>query len=288
MNPYRITIALVLLCTCRVATAQAPTAEAIKNLADDYFARRPSQTIHAGLTLDEARQTRREFIALLTPRLGPPVGYKVGLTSKAVQESVGSSTPVRGVLLRKMMLKNGAKVSAKFGARPIWEPDLIVVVKDAGISDAKTPLEVARHLSEVVAFIELPDRIVAETEKVDGNLITAVNASARLGVLGERAKIQATPEFLVALEKIASAELDRTELFAGAGNPPQRQRTLDAFKSGRTSSLVATDVAARGLDINDISHVVNYDPPESQEDYVHRIGRTGRGEKKGKALMFVE
>ena len=52
---------------------------------------------------------------------------------------------------------------AKFGARPIWEPDLIVVVKDAGISDAKTPLEVAKHLSEVVAFIELPDRIVALT-----------------------------------------------------------------------------------------------------------------------------
>jgi 2-keto-4-pentenoate hydratase len=210
MNPYRIIIALVLLCTCRVATAQAPTAEAIKNLADDYFARRPSQTIHAGLTLDEARQTRRGFIAQLTPRLGPPVGYKVGLTSKAVQESVGSSTPVSGVLLRKMMLKNGAKVSAKFGARPIWEPDLIVVVKDAKISEAKTPLEVARHLSEVVAFIELPDRIVAETEKVDGNLITAVNASARLGVLGERAKIQATPEFLVALEKMTVTATDQT------------------------------------------------------------------------------
>ena len=144
-----------------------------------------------------------------TPKLGPRVGFKVGLTSKAVQESVGASTPVRGVLLRDMMLKDDAKVSAKFGARPIWEPDLIVVVKDAGINAAKTSLDVARHLSEVVAFIELPDRIVTETEKVDGNLITAINASARLGVLGQRVKIQATQEFLTALEKMTVTATDQ-------------------------------------------------------------------------------
>jgi superfamily II DNA/RNA helicase len=51
--------------------------------------------------------------------------------------------------------------------------------------------------------------------------------------------------------------------------------------------LVATDVAARGLDINDISHVINFDVPNTYEDYVHRIGRTGRGDKRGKALTFV-
>src|SRR4051812_39652413 len=194
MNPNRVLLSLVLLCASHLAIAQAPTAQVIKQLADDYFARRPSQTMHAGLRLDEARRAQREFIAQLTPRLGRPIGYKVGLTSKAVQESVGASTPVSGVLLRKMMLKDGAKVSAKFGARPIWEPDLIVVVKDAGINQARTPIEIAAHLSEIVAFIELPDRIVAETEKVDGNLITAINAGARLGVLGERAKIKATAE----------------------------------------------------------------------------------------------
>jgi 2-keto-4-pentenoate hydratase len=192
-----------------VALAAAPSADTITQLAEDYFAKRPSQSVHAGLSLEEARRAQKEFVARLTPKLGPRVGFKVGLTSKAVQELVGASDPVRGVLLRDMMLKDGAKVPADFGARPIWEADLIVVVKDAGINDATTLLDVARHLSEVVAFIELPDRIVAETEKVDGNLITAINSSARLGVLGQRRNIDPTPEFVAALEKITVTATDQ-------------------------------------------------------------------------------
>lgn len=68
----------------------------------------------------------------------------------------------------------------------------------------------------------------------------------------------------------------------------QRQRALDAFKANRIKILVATDVAARGLDIPNVSHVINYEAPESYEDYVHRIGRTGRAGKKGIALTFVD
>jgi ATP-dependent RNA helicase RhlE len=67
----------------------------------------------------------------------------------------------------------------------------------------------------------------------------------------------------------------------------QRQRALDTFKSGNTSVLVATDVAARGIHVEDVTHVINYDLPNSFEDYVHRIGRTGRGTKRGMALTFV-
>lgn len=68
----------------------------------------------------------------------------------------------------------------------------------------------------------------------------------------------------------------------------QRQRSLGAFKDSKAQILVATDVAARGLDIADVSHVINFDLPMSYDDYVHRIGRTGRGNKKGKALTFIE
>lgn len=67
----------------------------------------------------------------------------------------------------------------------------------------------------------------------------------------------------------------------------QREAVLKRFKSGRVDVLVATDVAARGLDISDISHVVNYSIPQNPESYVHRIGRTGRAGKEGVAITFV-
>ena len=67
----------------------------------------------------------------------------------------------------------------------------------------------------------------------------------------------------------------------------QRERTIDYLKSGKLDILVATDVAARGLDVDRISHVVNYDIPHDTEGYVHRIGRTGRAGRKGDAILFV-
>ena len=73
------------------------------------------------------------------------------------------------------------------------------------------------------------------------------------------------------------------------GNMPQhkRQAALDGFHSGLFKILVATDIAARGIDVLDISHVVNYDMPDSTDSYTHRIGRTGRIGKTGEAFTFV-
>ena len=68
---------------------------------------------------------------------------------------------------------------------------------------------------------------------------------------------------------------------------PQRVRALEDFKSGRVRVLVATDIAQRGLDISGITHVINYDVPQQAEDYVHRIGRTGRAAKEGDAFTFM-
>ena len=79
----------------------------------------------------------------------------------------------------------------------------------------------------------------------------------------------------------------RTESIHGNKSHGQRQRALKRFKDGEVTALIATDVAARGLDINDVTHVINFDLPETYDDYVHRIGRTGRGDKMGKALTFV-
>jgi ATP-dependent RNA helicase RhlE len=72
----------------------------------------------------------------------------------------------------------------------------------------------------------------------------------------------------------------------GDRSQSQREAALRAFKSGKTNVLVATDVAARGIDIDSVSHVINYDIPEAPEDYVHRIGRTGRAGNKGRAITL--
>jgi superfamily II DNA/RNA helicase len=66
-----------------------------------------------------------------------------------------------------------------------------------------------------------------------------------------------------------------------------RQQALKRFDSGRVRTLVATDVAARGLDLEGISHVINFDPPEHHTDYVHRVGRTARAGRSGTGVTFV-
>jgi len=92
------------------------------------------------------------------------------------------------------------------------------------------------------------------------------------------------------VEKLAQ-ELSAQNIQAGSihGNKShiQRQRALQKFKNGEIRVLVATDVAARGIHVEDVTHVINYDLPSTFEDYVHRIGRTGRVSKRGIALTFV-
>jgi superfamily II DNA/RNA helicase len=92
------------------------------------------------------------------------------------------------------------------------------------------------------------------------------------------------------VEKLA-VELNRNGIVAesihGNKSHGQRQRSLAKFKSGNARILVATDVAARGIHVDNVTHVINYDLPNTKDDYVHRIGRTGRGDKRGMALTFV-
>lgn len=80
----------------------------------------------------------------------------------------------------------------------------------------------------------------------------------------------------------------RAAVIHGNKSQGQRQKALEQFKTNQISVLLATDVASRGLDIPDVSHVINFDMPATYDDYVHRIGRTGRANKKGIALTFIE
>ena len=90
------------------------------------------------------------------------------------------------------------------------------------------------------------------------------------------------------LSKILAEKGHRATSIHGNKTQSNRQRALGEFKQNKIKILVATDVAARGIDVNDITHVINFDIPTTYEDYVHRIGRTGRAGKKGKAFTFLD
>lgn len=79
----------------------------------------------------------------------------------------------------------------------------------------------------------------------------------------------------------------KTAVMHGNKSQNQRQKSLSQFKEGVVNVLIATDVASRGIDVSGITHVINFDLPGTYEDYIHRIGRTGRGDKKGIALSFI-
>jgi ATP-dependent RNA helicase RhlE len=88
------------------------------------------------------------------------------------------------------------------------------------------------------------------------------------------------------LAHVLEKRAHKSNCIHGDRSQSQREAALRSFKSGKTNVLVATDVAARGIDIDSVSHVINYDVPEVPEDYVHRIGRTGRAGNKGRAITL--
>jgi 2-keto-4-pentenoate hydratase len=178
---------LALLAGCASAPSEPPTCPTDAEVADKvqrFVGLQPFADSAPGLTMEGAFCGRRKFVAGLTASQGPVIGYKAGITTPAMQQRFGVNQPIRGTLLAKMMLKDGAELPARFGARPFAEPDLVVEVGSSSIHDAKTPAEVLKHLRAVIPFIELPDVLVADMSKVNGATIAANNVGARYGVLG--------------------------------------------------------------------------------------------------------
>jgi ATP-dependent RNA helicase RhlE len=106
----------------------------------------------------------------------------------------------------------------------------------------------------------------------------------------EVAKVIVFDETQRSVERLSNELVARgfaADAIHGGKSQGQRQRALDSFKKSRTKILVATDVAARGIDVIDITHVINFSQPNSYQDYVHRIGRAGRAGRVGHALTFI-
>lgn len=145
-----------------------------------------------------------------------------------------------------------------------------------------------------------PAEITIKVKTQTANTITqrfrVVNGNQKLEALARLLEFEEYDGMIVFVRtKIAASQVaERLEsrgyasaALSGELAQAQRERVVDRFKAGKLDILVATDVAARGLDLDRISHVINYDIPYDTESYVHRIGRTGRAGRKGQAILFV-
>lgn len=150
-------------------------------------------------------------------------------------------------------------------------------------------------------FLKEPVTISVKTrdtsKNVDQDIVRVERGASKIDILhdllaqNEFNKVLIFGKTKYGVEKLSVSLSQRgfkVESIHGDKNHSRRQKALGSFKNNQIKILVATDVAARGLDISDVSHVINYDLPATYDDYIHRIGRTGRGGKKGKALTFIE
>lgn len=183
-------LTLGLICLGAPIWADCATDAEIEAYVADYLANTPTKALVPDGSMDDALCTQDKLVTALTAHLGPVVGYKAGLTSKPAQERFGVSEPVQGVLLRDMLLQNGAEVPMAWGARPVFEADLLLVVGSGAINDATTAQEAMPFISAVRPFIELPDLAVAEGEPINGITLTANAVAPKLGVMGAEIPVQ--------------------------------------------------------------------------------------------------
>ncbi|CAN5535483.1 hypothetical protein BH24GEM3_BH24GEM3_09360 [soil metagenome] len=151
-----------------------------------------------------------------------------------------------------------------------------------------------RHLRD-------PQRVMVKQETLESPLVRqvayVVPRPHKLEALGRILDIEAPTSAIIfcrtrhevdELTEALAIRGYRPEALHGGFNQAQRDRVMGRFREGVADLLIATDVAARGLDIEHVSHVINYDIPQSPEDYVHRIGRTGRAGREGTAITLVQ
>jgi len=201
-------VAAALCCAQAAAGACLDDARVAKLVAG--YPKMPVTGIASDISLDDAYCTQAKYVAQLRKTMGEPIGYKVGFTGKPTQERFGIASPAMGVLFEPMFIPDGGTIARDFGHRPVIEPDLMVVVKDAGIMDAETELEVAVHLSSVHAFMELVAIQFAMEEKLTGTGLAALNMVATRMVMGPGAPVEATPAFVKAMADAETVFTDET------------------------------------------------------------------------------
>lgn len=199
LRPLALAAGLAVLAAAP-AGAACPDAAAVSAFVAEWTAKKPvDPPFGAGLSMADAVCAQAAVVAQLSASLGPAVGYKAALTNKATQERLKATGPVLGVLLQGMLLDGDSEITAKYGAVPVYEADMVLVVADAAINDAGTPEEALAHVRAMRPFIELADLVAADPKTLDMSAITAINAGARFGVIGEETPIDTSPAGVAAL-----------------------------------------------------------------------------------------
>jgi ATP-dependent RNA helicase RhlE len=265
-------------------------------------------TRELALQVDENLQKLGSAMGLRTAALigGEPIGKQIALLKRNPHIVVATPGRLNDCLERrllkldqvKVLILDEADMMLDMGFMPQVRKILNFVpkIRQTMLFSATMPAAIAKlaaeHMTLPVSIEVAPSGTTAEL--VDQEMYV-VRREDRLGHLVEILKKY--PGSVLIFTRTKHNAKNLTHQLTGLGQKAaeihsnrslvQRRQALDGFKSGRFRILVATDIAARGIDVKDIELVVNYDLPDDSGDYVHRIGRTGRAGKAGKAISFA-
>lgn len=239
---------------------------------------------------------------------GTPIRRQISELRRPHNFVIGTPGRLKDLLKRKSLNLSGCKTVVLDEADRMLDMGFIrdIEVLLSNVPHERQTLFFSATMPESIEnliqrFLKDPVRISVKTREtsdhVEQDVVRITRGQNKIDVLSDLLGTEAFEKVLVfgrtkrgvdRLSRDLSHRGFKTDAIHGDKAQSYRQRALKKFKENHVNVLVATDVAARGLDIPNVSHVINYDVPEAYEDYVHRIGRTGRGGKRGKALTFIE
>ncbi len=297
------------------ATGTGKTAAFLIPIINAFVDDRMHQALVLAPTRELAQQIEQEFRAFTSGmRLfsvavvgGLPINRQIKELRLGVHIVIG--TPGRV----KDLIERGALDISNFSTVVLDEADRMLdmgFIDDMRVILGKMPKEKhgmffsATFSPEIKAlcsdFLRDPFTVSVKTRdtaaSVDQDVVRVSPGQTKINLLeGILSKPEVTRALIFRETKRHTDELARTlrakgfkvQALHGDMRVRERARAVDGLKRGLIQAVIATDVAARGIDIPDVSHVINYDIPSTYETYIHRIGRTGRADKKGIALTFV-
>ncbi len=239
---------------------------------------------------------------------GLPIMKQIGEIKRGVSFVIGTPGRIKDLIIRKVLdLSTCHSVVLDEADRMLdmgFRDDMVFILgkvpkekRQTLFFSATLSPEVKKLTTEFLVDPVFISVISGETAKnIDQDIVRTRTKEEKLERLNEILKKEGSNKVLIFREMKHSVDALTKDLsrlgfkvgcIHGDKRSRERIRTLDLFKKDQINILIATDVAARGLDIPDVTHVINYDVPQTYDTYVHRIGRTGRSGKKGIALTFV-